>query len=113
MQVTAKDTLELELALIGDVTRYHPATYDDPAEGGEVEDYDIEDIGILSLVPAHEREKASHPRGVWKTVSILDGIDMKAPEIQKLIANLLALREREITDALSEASADYDGGDYE
>ena len=111
MRIYAKDTFEIELALTGDVSRYRPATYDDPAEGGEVEEYDVEDIGIVSRVPAPEHEKASHPMGVWKTVSILDGIDMKAPEIQKLIANLLKLREEEIVSELANAEQD-DGGEW-
>lgn len=115
MQTTAKISFEIELALMGNVSAYAPATYDDPAEGGEIEEFDIEDIGIVERVPAPEHERVSHPHGVWKTTSILDGVDMKSPAIRKLLDNLIALREREITDALAEASTEayYDHDDYD
>lgn len=113
MQTTATISFEIELALIGSVTQYCPATYDYPADGSEVEECEIEDISILSLVPAPEHEKPSHPRGVWKATSILDGVTISAPEIQKMFANIIALHQEECDRALADAADDYDGGDYE
>lgn len=95
-------SFEIELALTGTLQEPEPGVN----YGGGCEDAEIEDIGILSLVPAPVAERGSHPRGVWKTTSILDGIDPKAPEIQKLFANIYALKEQEIIDAIVEAGSE-------
>ena len=91
-------SFEIELTLSG---TYQPGeaetgpTYDcggTPGCGPSVEDLDIEDIGVIELVPAPVHERGSHPRGVWKTTSLLDGIDRTNPEIQKLFANILNMQ---------------------
>ena len=97
-------SFEIEIALSGTVVPYRSATgptyasAGDPEEGGYAEDVDIEDIGIVELVLATERV----PRG-WKTISILDGIDKNAPEIQKLFANILSMKADEASEAVYDA----------
>jgi hypothetical protein len=98
-------TFEIEVTLSGSVSRYYPATWDDPADGGEIEDLDIEDVGIIQIVPAGERDKLSHPGGIWKTTSLLDGIDRNAPEIQRLFANIFALTGGDAAEAIAEDAA--------
>lgn len=89
-------SFEIELDLAGHVTPYRPAytaglpenCY--PAEGGEVEDLAIADAGVLELVPAPERDRASHRR-VWARKSFLTGVDTSNVEVRKLLSNLLNL----------------------
>lgn len=106
---TGTISFEIELVLTGTIVPYSPATpptYDsagDPPEGGYAEDVQIEDIGIVSLVPASERERGSHPRGVWKTTSVLDGVDTSNVEIQKLLSNILLMKAGEACEAVYDA----------
>ena len=81
-------SFEIELELEGSLVPYRPATWNDPAEGGEVEDLAIADAGVLTRKPEAERK---HARDYWKTTSFLDGVDTANPEVQKLLANLLNL----------------------
>jgi hypothetical protein len=92
----ATHTFEVEVTLSGTYQPGRPEqgpTYDcggQPAEPACVEDLAIEDIGIIEL--DYSRRNESHPRGVWKTTSLLDGIDRSNPEIQKLFANILSMQ---------------------
>ena len=79
---------EIELELEGHVTPYRPATYWDPAEGGEVEDLAIADAGVITAKPLAERK---HRDDRWVTTSFLSGVDTSNPEVQKLLNNLLNL----------------------
>lgn len=81
-------SFEIELELDGQVTPYRAATYNDPAEGGEVEDLAIADAGVLEL--ADRSLPYNHPRR-WVRKSFLTGVDTSNPEVQKLLANLLDL----------------------
>lgn len=99
--IQATLSFEIELTLSGAVEPGRPDKWpsasDDVGEQGygpEVVDLDIEDIGVI------ESERNADGIFNWKTVSLMDGIDMKAPEIQKLISNILALKGREAEEAL-------------
>lgn len=81
-------SFEIELELEGRLVPYRPATYWDPAEGGEVEDLAIADAGVLTRKPEAERK---HARDYWKTTSFLTGVDTSNPEVVKLLDNLLNL----------------------
>ena len=48
--MTATCSFEIEVTLSGHLVPFREATYDSPAEGGEVEDLDVEDIGIVEWV---------------------------------------------------------------
>lgn len=83
--MAATFSFEIELELDGHVEPFRPATYFDPAEGGEVVDLEITDAGTLEYNSAKK---------TWKRVSFLAGVDLKNPEVQKLLSNLLdAVRE--------------------
>jgi hypothetical protein len=86
----ARTTLsfEIELSLEGRLVPYRPATWNDPAEGGEVEDLAIADAGVITRKPEAERK---HTRDHWKTTSFMQGVDTSNPEVQKLLDNLLNL----------------------
>lgn len=106
MNVTATHTLELELSLEGVYQPGYPDTGPSYSSGGEpgepacIEDPDISDIGIALIVPAPLAEQGSHPRGVWKTFSIFEGVDRKSEAFRTITANILRLCEQDILDAL-------------
>jgi hypothetical protein len=97
-------SFEIELALSGTVYPGRPEqgpTYSsggEPAEYASVDDIDIEDFGIVEL--DRSLRNPSHPSGCWRTTSLLDGIDRNSPEIQKLFANILALRGEDAEEAI-------------
>ena len=106
----AKISFEIELDVSGTVVPYREATgptYSsggEPAEGGYAEDVTIEDIGIIESNPDFFKTGVIGASR-WKTTSLLTGIDTYAPEIQKLFANILAMKEAEAQDALMDDAA--------
>lgn len=82
--MTPAISIEVEVFLSGDVAPYRAATRWDPAEGGEVEDLDIEDLRV----------------GYLPSSSILDGVDTKSPAIQRLFSNILEAHRREAEQAI-------------
>ena len=94
--MTAKACFEIEVSLSGHLVPFREATYDSPAEGGEVEDLDVEDIGIVEWVrrPDHS--------GRYVTLSILKGVDIRNPEVQKILQNLIDLKRQEFEEAIAE-----------
>ncbi len=106
----ASITFEIEIELSGTVVPYRPATgptYDsggDPPDGGFAEDVEIEGLGIVERVrpPAHER--GSH-EWIWQTKSLLNGVALKSPDIQRLFSNILALKDAEAQEAIMEDEA--------
>lgn len=109
--MTATLSFEVEITLSGTVVPYRPATgptYSsggDPAEGGYAEDVEITGMGLI------ESSRQQSPMGVygtvWTTKSFLEGVDLKSPDIQRLFANILALKEDEASEAIME---DHDDG---
>lgn len=92
---------EIEVTLDGKVSRYRPATRWDPAEGGEVYDLEITDVGTLSL-------NMSAPRGSlgrYVTKSIMTGVDANNPEVRKLLDNLLEAIRHDAEQAVYEDAA--------
>ena len=81
---------EIELSVTGSVEE------DDPEVNyyGGVEGAEIEDIGVVEVGPSGTGVNR------FTTKSILDGVDMKNPEIQKLLSNILALKQDEIDEAI-------------
>lgn len=98
--LTAKYTFEIELDLSGTFSRGYAGDRIDPPEPDRIEDVDIEDMGVITRVLAPESERGSH-RMVWKTTSILDGVDRKSEAYQQIVRNILALLGDEAYEALS------------
>lgn len=94
MNATGKHAFEIELDLSGSYTPYRAATRWDPPEGGEVEDLAIEDVGVIS---------ASRVDGkfVFKTTSIMEGVNKASPDVQRLLSNLLDLVRQEAEEAVA------------
>ena len=106
MNVTTTHTLDFELSLEGIYQPGYAPTGPSYSSGGEpgepacIEDPDILDIGVAHIVPAPLAERGSHPRGVWKTTSIFEGVDRKSDAFRQIIRNIMALCEQDIADAL-------------
>ncbi len=93
---TASITFELEVALEGFV---RPHRY---PEDGTVEDVAITDISALAFVSVIQRK---HTEDIWRPTSLLDGIDLGAPEMVKLRENILKLYREDAETALFDAQA--------
>lgn len=100
--MTATISFEIELTLEGTVVPFREATRIDPAEGGYVEDVEITDVGLIELVQAPVAERGSHPRGIWKTTSLFEGVNINSPDIQRLLSNILGMKEAEAQEAIME-----------
>ena len=102
-------TFEVEISFSGTVIPGAPPTGPSYASGGEpgygpeVDDLDIADVGLIEL--DRSQRNPSHPNGVWKTTSLLEGIDKSDPAIKRLFENILKLRGDE---AGYELVAEYD-----
>jgi len=94
--MTATCSFEIEVTLSGHLVPFREATYDSPAEGGEVEDLDVEDIGVLVFQPRLDG------RSRYEARSILKGVDTKNPEVQKILQNLIDLKRQEFEEAIAE-----------
>lgn len=97
---TPSTTIEIELRLDGHVSRYRPATYWDPAEGGDVDDLAVDDVGTLTYIAP----KVPGGRADWAFDSILTGVDRDNPEVRKLLDNLLNAVWDKAEDAVREAA---------
>ena len=99
--VTAKLSFEIEIDVIGTFCRGYPETGPTYSSGGEpgqpdmMEDMEIVGVGYLkptyTMLPGVPRH-VTHP--------ITTGVDMRNPEVQKLLANLLNLVSDQAEEAL-------------
>jgi hypothetical protein len=101
MKISTTYTFELELAL---TATYSPAipergpTYacggepcgGEPAEAASVEDVTVEGVGIVQSV--YSTPLCNMPGKIeWRTVSLLDGVGINSPDIQRLFDNMLKI----------------------
>lgn len=95
--LTANDSFEVEVGLSGKFSPGYPEQAPSYACGGEPEEpADLEDVEITSLgLVVWDNGTRSH-----RTINLLDGVDIKCPDIQKLFENLLALRCDDVCEAL-------------
>lgn len=105
MKVNAKISFEVELFLAAAFTPGYAATHEQPGEGDAVEDIEVEDLGVIQRVRPPLHERGSHDF-IWKTTSVLDGVDMKSPDILCLFANLIELTGDDAESALVEAASE-------
>jgi hypothetical protein len=90
---TAKMSFEVEIDLTGKFCAGYPEsgpTYSSGGEPGEadgIEDMEITGVGYLSL----DRSKKIGDVTRYVTTSITQGVDMRNPEVQKLLASLLEI----------------------
>ena len=96
-RIKSTTTFEVEIEVSGVYLPYRAATRIDPEEGGYVDDVTVESLGLIDR--DFSARNLSHPMGVWRTRSLLDGINPNDPAIQRLFDNILAMQR----DAAAEA----------
>lgn len=89
---TASISFEIECDVDGDVSDY------------AVENVTVTSLGTLSL--DRNQRNPIHPNGVWVTTSLLEGVDVNSPDIQRLFANIVAAHQDTADWALLENYAD-------
>ena len=96
--ITATHSFEIELDLSGTVTPGYEGDATCPPEGADVEDAEI--TGVYAL-----RGNWDGTRHVWNRTDLLAGVDVKNPEVQKILENMRAFSGPEIDDAILEAAS--------
>lgn len=91
----ASISFEIEVTVEGEIVPYVAATRWDPPEGGFVEDAEIIGLGAINY-------ELVSGKSVWKSKSLLNGVDLKAPAIQRLFDNILQMHKDEIDGAIME-----------
>ncbi len=95
MTHTATYSFEIELDLSGTVSPGYAGDQTSPPEGVSVEDVDIE--GVFGL------KRQWSVKGVRLTrTNLLAGVDIKNPEVQKILSNILAFVGDDAADAILE-----------
>ncbi len=100
MTHTATYSFEIELDLSGTVSPGYAGDQTSPPEGVSVEDVDIE--GVFGL--KFERV-GTYADGRWTRTNLLDGVDIKNTEVQKILSNILAFVGDYASDAILEAGS--------
>lgn len=93
----AQITVEIELDLTGYIDPAEPMTRDYPGCDAHITDIDIDYVYI-------ERITFKDGKRVSNRINLLDGVDAKNPEVQKLLNNILAAHEVDVESALMEAA---------
>lgn len=109
LKVSSTAEIELQLSVSGVFVLGYPATGPtyacggNPAEPDGFEDVEITDVSVLDRIANPKLdERGSHPR-VWRARSIMDGVDRNSPDVQRLLANLMGLAQRDVEYALDGA----------
>jgi hypothetical protein len=91
---TTTYSFEIELAVSGSIQPAERMTRDYPGCDAHVEDTAIEGVGII------HRARDQPGKFRWLARSILDGVNVNSPDIQKLFENILAQVGEEVDGAL-------------
>lgn len=91
---TATIYAEIEIDLSGTYVPYLRATHVDPADGGFAEDVAIDGLFFETTFGGKKRH------------DLLEGVDTASKDVQRFLANLLALHEEEAQEAIVEAESE-------
>ena len=91
----AQVTVEIELDLTGHISPAEPMTRDYPGCDALVQDIDVDYAYI-------ERAELKDGKRVFRNINILEGVDMKSKDVQRLLSNILEAQANEIECALME-----------
>lgn len=116
--VTASLIIELNVTISGNYIPYVPATGPSYASGGEPAEGDYcEDVAIdgltVEVADGWTEDPSNGKLRKSRSVDILADVDTSSPEVQKLLANILACVEEEAQNELRDAAGDDDGREYE
>lgn len=93
----AQITVEIELDLTGYIDPAEPMTRDYPGCDAIITDIDVDYVYI-------ERFTFKDGKRIPNRINLLDGVDAKNPEVQKLLNNILAAHEVDVESALMMAA---------
>ena len=91
----AQVTVEIELDLTGYIDPAEPMTRDYPGCDALVHDIDVDYAYVA-------RAEWKDGKRVWRNINILEGVDMKSKDVQRLLSNILEAQANEIECALME-----------
>jgi hypothetical protein len=97
---TATYSFEIELDLSGTVSPGYAGDQTSPPEGVSCEDLDID--GVFGLTPPVVGQRA------WGRTDLLAGVDIKNPEVQKILSNILAFVGDNAADAVLESAKAFE-----
>jgi hypothetical protein len=97
---SATTSFEIELDLSASITPGYAGDFYCPPYGPEVEDVEVEGVHALS-----GRWDKLTKRHVWDRTDLLAGVDTKNPEVQKLLANLIAFAGTDAAEAIMAEAA--------
>ena len=97
---SATTSFEIELDLTGSITPGYRGDATCPPYGPEVEDVEVE--GVFALSGRWDKLTKRH---VWDRTDLLAGVDTKNPEVQKLLANILAFTGADAAEAIMAEAA--------
>ena len=98
--IEATHSFEIELDVSGAVTPGYDGDATCPPHGADVEDVEITGMFALTRAP-YVLGKAPG----WNRIDLLAGVDVKNPEVQKILENMRAFSGPEIDDAILEAAS--------
>lgn len=98
--VEIQHSIELELTVTGTFEPGYAETRTDPGAEDEIWPGTITAIEAVRSNPDRKFGDETKPR--WITVNILDGVDTKSPDVQRLIENLMGIVWNEAETALME-----------
>ena len=96
----AQVTVEIELDLTGYIDPAEPMTRDYPGCDALVQDIDVDYAYIRQSY--YQRDPSGVLRSQFRNINILDGVDMKSKDVQRLLSNILEAQAAEVEGALME-----------
>ena len=94
----AQVTVEIELDLTGYIDPAEPMTRDYPGCDALVQDIDVDYAYVA-------RAELKDGKRVFRNINILEGVDMKSKDVQRLLSNILEAQAAEVEGALMENAA--------
>ena len=82
---TAKWSFEIEIELEATMTAPSGDGWNESRDPGGPEDVAIVELGAIQYIGPQSGYKR-----MWETTSLLTGVDLKSPDIQRFFANILA-----------------------
>jgi hypothetical protein len=97
--VTATITIEIEVGFTGTYSPGYAGDRTDPPEPDGIEDLECEGLSV----------EIQHPfeGGVYRSVNLLQGVDLRNPEVRKLLDNIANAVSDEATEALIEEAREF------
>ena len=97
-KVEAEVSLELDLTVSGSFEPGYAGSWNDPGAEDEIHGLDIEGLAASVWNPKHGQ--IGQPR--FLSIDLMDGVNIRSPDIQRLIQNILGVVKDQAVSALLE-----------